>query len=150
MGLEIERKFLVCDLSFVDMAESAMKMEQGYLSSDPDRTVRVRISGEKAFLTVKSRNIGAVRHEWEYEIPVDDAEAMLGLPGTCRISKTRYKVPFEGRIWEVDVFKGRHSGLILAEVELPSADTAVELPLFVADEVTGDERYYNSTLAACK
>lgn len=150
MGLEIERKFLISDLTFVDLAESATRMEQGYLSSDPDRTVRVRICGEKAYLTVKSRNIGAVRHEWEYVIPVEDAEAMLGLSGTCRISKTRYKVPFGGRIWEVDVFEGRHSGLILAEVELPSANTTVELPPFVANEVTGDERYYNSTLAACE
>lgn len=146
MAYEIERKFLVNDDSFMAMATKRIKMVQGYLSRDPNATVRVRIAGSNAWITVKSKNQGAVRHEWEYRIPVEDAREMLSI---CQglVEKTRYVVPFAQYLWEIDVFMGRHSGLVLAEVELPSAHAQVELPPFIGAEVTGDPRYYNSNLS---
>lgn len=146
MAFEIERKFLVTDDSYKAMATGSQAIEQGYLSDDPDRTVRVRVKGDEAFITVKGRNHGSVRHEWEYAIAVADAREMLAL---CKsvIVKRRWYVPFEGHIWEVDEFGGRHSGLVVAEVELGSADEEVVLPPFASREVTGDRRYYNSELA---
>lgn len=146
MAKEIERKFLVEDDSFKEMAVSSEDIEQGYLCTDPDSTVRVRIKGKRAYITVKSRNQGAVRNEWEYQIPEDDAHEMLEC---CRgiLGKRRYIVPYDGLVWEVDVFRGRHSGLVLAEVELDREDARVSLPPFVGVEVTGDPRYYNSVLS---
>ncbi len=148
MGKEIERKFLVNDDTFVAMAESVRDISQAYLSTSPDATVRVRISGTSAWLTVKTRNCGAVRGEWEYAIPVADAREMV--EASCcdsLVSKRRYIVPFGGHRWEVDVFGGRLSGLVVAEVELGSEDEAVDLPPFAGREVTGDVRYYNSCLS---
>ena len=145
--LEIERKFLVRrDFDIAALADSSTEIAQGYLSDDPDRTIRVRIRGDKAYMTVKSRNNGAVRNEWEYEIPVEDGRELIALPGVKSLVKTRYLVPYKGRTWEVDVFHGRHEGLLLAEVELESTDAIVELPDFVGKEVTDDARYYNSVL----
>lgn len=148
MGKEIERKFLVKNRSFESMAGSVDRMEQGYISLRPAGTVRVRVKNERAFLTVKGLNRGAVRDEWEYEIPVADAREMLDrvTEGTV-IKKCRYNVDFQGRRWEVDVFEGAYEGLIVAEVELENEDAELELPQFIGDEVTGDERYYNSTMA---
>ncbi len=149
MALEIERKFLVTDESYRALATHATPMAQGYLSTDPDATVRVRIAGDRARLTVKSRNRGAVRGEWEYDIPAEDARAMLeGCCGRRVIEKTRYYVPAgNGLVWEVDEFGGRHAGLVLAEIELPAEDTPFEMAPFIGEEVTGDVRYYNSTLS---
>lgn len=148
MGKEIERKFLVCDSSFVAMATESAEIMQAYLSVNADSTVRVRIFGSKAFITVKGRNEGIVRDEWEYGIPVADAREMIQrCCGGSVLEKIRYKVPFHNRTWEVDVFKGRLEGLVIAEVELPSADTLVQLPPFAGREVTGDTRYYNSMLS---
>lgn len=148
MGKEIERKFLVTDKSFMDSAIEAKRICQGYLSVDPDATVRVRISDDKAFLTVKGRNEGAVRDEWEYPLPLRDAEEMLDrCCGERRLDKTRYIVPYGERTWEVDEFRGRLAGLTVAEIELDSADDSVELPGFAGREVTGDPRYYNSMLS---
>ncbi|MDE6137689.1 MAG: CYTH domain-containing protein [Muribaculaceae bacterium] len=147
MSKEIERKFLVKDDSFMDMATEKRHLSQGYLCTDPDATVRVRTADGRAWLTVKGRNAGAVRDEWEYAIPAADAEEMLGRCCARRIDKTRYIVSSGGRTWEVDVFGGRLAGLIVAEVELDSADAAVELPPFVGREVTDDARYYNSALS---
>ncbi|MDE6497338.1 MAG: CYTH domain-containing protein [Muribaculaceae bacterium] len=148
MGKEIERKFLVCDHSFVAMASDSVEIRQGYLSVKAEATVRVRIFGCKAFITVKGRNEGMVRDEWEYEIPVADAREMLECCcGSNVLEKVRYIVPCCGRVWEVDVFGGRLEGLVIAEVELPSADVHVELPAFAGREVTGDNRYYNSMLS---
>ncbi len=146
MAFEIERKYIVRDESFKALAQEATPMVQGYLSRNPEATVRIRIAGTKAWLTVKSKNHGAVRHEWEYEVPAEDARQMLQL---CQgvIEKVRYKVPYAQYLWEVDVFMGRHTGLVLAEVELPEADAEAELPPFVGPEVTGDPRYYNSNLS---
>lgn len=147
MAKEIERKFLVINSTYKVLATDSRDMAQGYLSSDIEATVRVRISGDKAWITVKSRNRGAVRDEWEYEIPVNDAREMLAICKGKVIEKTRYYVPDGGLTWEIDEFHGEHAGLVVAEVELPDADYPVSLPTFVGDEVTGDPRYYNSTLS---
>jgi len=148
MAKEIERKFLVRDNSFDKMTTRRSYIRQAYISDRPDATVRVRVCDDRAFLTVKSRNTGAVRDEWEYEIPVREAEEMaVRLAGGWSIDKVRHIVMYAGRCWEVDVFHGRHEGLVLAEVELDDADAAVELPTFVGEEVTGVSAYYNSVLA---
>lgn len=153
MGLEIERKFLVKGESYQEMAESSVRIVQGYLNRDPDSTVRIRImkdngTGESsAFLTVKSRNNGAVRHEWEFSIPSYDAEEiMMQCAGGKIIDKVRWIVPFGGYIWEVDEFLSPRKGLVVAEVELPDALVDVPLPPFAGEEVTGDPAYYNSAL----
>ncbi|MDE6309447.1 MAG: CYTH domain-containing protein [Muribaculaceae bacterium] len=147
MATEIERKFMVEDMSFKDMAVSSSRITQGYLSPDKEATVRVRTRDDHGYLTVKGPNKGAVRSEWEYEIPIDDAIQMLSLSRTRVLDKTRYIVPYDGHNWEVDEFHGALEGLILAEIELPSEDTEVSLPPFVGREVTGDTAYYNSALA---
>lgn len=146
MGKEIERKFLVVDESFKSLATSSGRISQGYLSDNPDRVVRVRIYGDRGYLTVKSRNVGAERKEWEFEIPADEAAEMLAI--CCRVvEKTRYIVPADnGLKWEVDVFGGRNEGLVVAEIELPAPDTRFERPSFVGEEVTGNPAYYNSNL----
>ncbi len=148
MAKEIERKFLVKNTSFVDLAEMAVDIRQAYLSRNPDATVRIRMYGDKAFLTVKGRTHGATRDEWEYPVPVEDAAAMIErLADGIVIDKTRYIVPYAGMRWEVDMFHGAHDGLILAELELETECQSVDMPPFVGDEVTGDPRYYNSHLA---
>lgn len=150
MSKEIERKYLVCSSSYRHLAIQKKEMMQGYLSLDPDATVRVRIVGSKAFITVKSRNIGTVRNEWEYPVPVKEAEEMLRSCCKSRlIEKTRYIVEAPHNLkWEIDEFHGSLDGLVIAEIELPSEDFAVKLPDFVGEEVTGDTRYYNSSLAS--
>lgn len=146
MAKEIERKFLVTDESYKSMATEIRTMMQAYLSTRPEATVRVRIADGCGFLTVKSKNRGAERDEWEYPVPAADAEAMARLAPSTVIEKRRHIVPYGGLTWEVDEFTGRHAGLTVAEVELPSADVVVELPPFVGREVTGDAAYYNSNL----
>lgn len=149
MGKEIERKFLVQGNIYKEMAKGRREMAQGYLSRNPDATVRVRVADSTGYITVKGRNAGAVRDEWEYQIPVADAEAMLGLCAEGSVlSKTRYLVDFGGRTWEVDEFHGHLEGLVVAEVELDDENAVVEIPPFASKEVTGDARYYNSNL--CK
>lgn len=146
MSKEIERKFLVTDNSYKGIATEKIEITQGYLNRDPDRTVRVRLWNGEAFLTVKTRNQGIVRNEWEYRIPADDAREMLK---ACEgiLEKTRYIVPAEnGLKWEVDEFHGRHEGLTVAEIELPSEDYEVGFPPFIGKEVSDDPRYYNSNL----
>lgn len=150
MSKEIERKFLVRSSEYRDLAIRKKEMMQGYLSLDPDATVRVRIVDEKAFITVKSRNKGAVRNEWEYSIPVDEGTEMLKTCCKSRlIEKTRYIVEAgDGLKWEIDEFHGSLDGLVIAEIELPEEEYPVILPEFVGKEVTGDPRYYNSSLAS--
>lgn len=146
MALEIERKFLVLNQSFIDNAVSKIDMRQGYLSRDADATVRVRIANGKAFLTVKTRNKGCVRNEFEYVVPVADAETMLAACKGLVIDKTRYVVPFGGYRWEIDEFHGALDGVVVAEIELPTADAQFAIPPFVGEEVTGRPEYYNSNI----
>lgn len=149
MAKEIERKFLIKNHSYIGLSHKKVKIIQGYLSTDPDATVRIRIFGDKAFITVKSRNIGAVRSEWEYEIPLEDAEQILNESAKNILSKTRYFVDMpDGLTWEIDCFEGKLHGLILAEVELPDESAAFIRPTFIGEEVTGDPRYYNSILSS--
>lgn len=148
MGVEIERKFLV-DKALFDLAKRGVEpveIVQGYLESTGCATVRVRIAGEKAFLTVKGKTVGFSRAEFEYEIPPEDAREMLAMC-SARIEKKRYLLPHRGHIWEIDVFSGANDGLVMAEVELASESETVELPEFIAGEVTGERRYYNGNLA---
>lgn len=148
MAKEIERKFLVTDDSFISEATAARHIVQAYISTDPRAIVRVRIKDSEAFLTVKGLTEGCTRDEWEYPIPADEARQMIDrvTSGTV-IAKTRYIVESGGRIWEVDRFEGDLEGLTVAEVELPSEDTPLSLPSWAGREVTGDPRYYNSSLA---
>lgn len=148
MSKEIERKFLVEGDTFKTDAVKCCRISQCYLSDNPEATVRVRRYGDMACITVKGITRGAVRDEWEYPIPVADAEEMASrLAGGWAIDKTRYYVERDGLTWEIDEFHGRHAGLILAEVELPDESTPVSIPDFISREVTGDPAYYNSVLA---
>ncbi len=147
MPQEIERKFLVVG-DFKPFAVSHTRIVQGYLSSVPERAVRVRLRGDQAFLTIKGVGSasGASRYEWEREIPVSEAEELLRLcePGT--IDKTRYLIRVGAHTFEVDEFHGDNQGLIVAEVELTSEDEAFERPAWLGREVTGENRYYNAEL----
>ena len=149
MAQETERKFLVAG-DFMPYVTAAIPIAQGYLCTDPARTVRVRRAGEAAYLTIKSapNERGWSRYEFEQRIPVDDALELLGMcVGNC-IEKVRHLVPDgEGHTWEVDVFGGANAGLTVAEIELQDADETITLPAWVGREVTGDARYYNSALA---
>jgi adenylate cyclase len=145
MGTEIERKFLVRDRSVLDHAVG-VAYRQGYLSTDPERTVRIRRAGDHAYVTIKGVSRGATRAEFEYEIPFEDVTALLSLCHRPIIEKTRYRIDHAGLTWEVDVFEGENDGLVVAEVELAAADTAVPLPAWIGDEVTADRRYFNANL----
>lgn len=148
MAQEIERKFLVKDDSWKALAKSSSIIRQGYLSSNAKATVRVRTwDDQRAAITLKGPTKGASRAEYEYEIPVADAFELLEMAKPHIIEKSRHIVPFGGLTWEIDVFEGRYDGLIIAEVELDSEDQAVELPDWVGDEVTHDDRYYNASLS---
>jgi adenylate cyclase len=146
MGLEIERKFLVADSSWKGGATGTL-YRQGYLSDVKERTVRVRIAGDRGLLTVKGESRGLSRAEFEYAIPVEDAAAMLdGLCEKPLVEKTRYRVPFGAHTWEVDEFHGANVGLVVAEVELANADEEPALPPWVGLEVSRDARYFNANL----
>lgn len=145
MGKEIERKFLVKGDGWRG-AEGTM-YRQGYLSTVKERTVRVRVAGDAGYLTVKGLSEGATRTEFEYEIPLRDAEAMLDhLCERPLIEKRRHKIDYAGVTWEVDVFFGANEGLVLAEVELESEEQTVDCPPWVGQEVTDDPRYFNANL----
>jgi adenylate cyclase len=148
MAQEIERKFLVKDDSFKKDAFKSTRIVQGYLSSVPERTVRVRIKGDKGYLTVKGigNASGASRFEWEIEIPKEDAENLLKICEPGVIDKTRYLVKAGEHTFEVDEFYGDNEGLTIAEVELESEDQEFEKPAWLGKEVTGDPRFYNSML----
>ena len=145
MPLEIERKFLVKGDEW--KTDNGMHIVQGYLNNDRERTVRVRISGAKAFLTIKGVSTGATRAEFEYEIPVVDAEQLLRLCEGPLIEKTRHEVAFAGMTWEVDEFQGANEGLVVAEIELETAGQTFVQPPWVGPEVTADARHFNSSLA---
>lgn len=147
--IEIERKFLVTSKAFKTEAFSQNKIAQGYLSSVPERTVRVRIKGDKGFVTVKgiSSDSGMSRFEWEKEIPVDEAENLLKLCEKGIIDKIRFNVKIGNHTFEVDEFYGENEGLIIAEIELNSENEVFERPNWLEEEVTNDKRYYNSYLS---
>lgn len=146
MALEIERKFIVNDDSFRQIAYKSISIRQGYLSRIPERTIRVRTIDDKGFLTIKGKNIGIVRNEFEYEIPLADALEILTMCVPPILEKTRYLIKYDNLTWEVDEFHGAHQGLIMAEVELSTKDTEITLPPFIGKEVTGNPEYYNSNL----
>lgn len=146
MALEIERKYLV-DLEKLGTLENGTRIKQGYLSTNKEAVVRVRVKNDKAYLTIKGSNIGVTRLEFEYEIPLDEANEMLDK--LCQkpvIDKTRYLINHENHIWELDIFYGENEGLVVVEVELSSEDETIILPSWVKEEVTTDARYYNSNL----
>ena len=145
MAQEIEKKFLVKG-DFKGEAFKATRITQGYLCSVPERTVRIRVKGDKGFITVKGKGDGAAHPEFEYEIPASDARQLLSLCEPPVIVKTRYIVNHEGNQWEVDEFHGDLEGLVIAELEVPSEDYQFARPAFVGQEVTGAPRYYNSQL----
>ena len=146
MGIEIEHKFLVKNDTYKSMAIASYHILQGYLCREPERTVRVRIKGDKGYLTVKGKNKGSRRDEFEYEISPADAMMMLRMCVAPILEKTRYIVPFEGHTWEVDEFSGNRTGLITAEIELSSEKEEYSVPGFIGDNVTDNPAYYNSNL----
>lgn len=147
--IEIERKFLVLSDQFKQEATSQEIIEQGFLNTDPKRTVRIRIKGNSGFLTVKgkSNKAGTSRFEWEKEIAEADAQALLELCEEGVLQKTRYKIPVSNHMFEVDEFHGENEGLIVAEVELTSENEKFTKPDWLGKEVTGDVKYYNSQLS---
>jgi CYTH domain-containing protein len=147
--LEIERKFLVVSEAFKKAAFKHTRIVQGFLNTHPERTVRVRIMGDSAFLTVKgiSNAEGTIRTEWEKEIEVSDAEHLLQLCEEGVIEKVRYEVKTGDHIFEVDEFLGNNEGLVVAEIELNSENELFEKPVWLGKEVTGDIKYYNSQLS---
>lgn len=148
MAKEIERKFLVRSDAWRSAVQSKSVLKQGYVASMDDRSVRIRILDEKtARLTLKIGRSTLTRDEFEYEIPVSDAEELLENAIGIVIEKTRYRVPHEGFVWEVDVFAGAHRGLIIAEVEMQAETDNPSLPAWIGREVTGDFRYSNQALA---
>lgn len=146
MAVEIEHKYLVKNDNYKSMSTSHTHILQGYLSREPERTVRVRVRGDKGYLTVKTKNVGASRKEYEYEIPVEDAYQMLDICLSPVLDKTRYLVPDSDHVWEVDEFHGDKEGLVTAEIELASENETYVLPLFIGENVTGKPQYYNSNL----
>ena len=148
MPQEIERKFLVKREDW-RVPGTGTPYRQGYLSTVPGRSVRIRLIRDKGFITVKGISVGATRAEYEYEIPAGEAGEMLdNLCERPLIEKTRYRIEHQGLVWEVDEFDGDNAGLIIAEVELDREDQVVVLPDWVGKEVTGDPRYYNASLVA--
>ena len=146
MALEIERKYLV-DLEKLGTLPTGNRIKQGYLSTNKDSVVRVRVKNDKAYLTIKGSNSGIARLEFEYEIPLNEANEML--EKLCQkpvIDKTRYLINYENHTWEVDVFYGDNNGLVVAEVELSSEGEHINLPIWIKEEVSHDDKYFNSNL----
>lgn len=149
MGIEIERKFLVITEDWRDSAGPGRRFCQGHIARTDGASVRIRRADDRAYITVKGERVGIMRPEFEYEIPVDDAEDMLkSLCMRPLLEETRYRVPHKGLIWEVDVFEGSAEGLVLAEVELDRVDQPVAVPAWAGDEVSDDPRYRNVAIAA--
>lgn len=147
--VEIERKFLVTDeihSILKDVVGSPLK--QGYLSEKGSgNTIRIRLKKQQAFLTIKSKTVGFTRAEFEYEVPYEEGLAMMQLCGSRIVEKTRFLIQVGNHTWEVDVFEGKHKGLLLAEIELKSEDENFQLPKWVGEEVSTNPRYFNSNLA---
>jgi adenylate cyclase len=147
MGKEIERKYLIDHQKWGQLEKPAGELyRQGYLLTDPQKTIRVRVTPIKGFITIKGITVGATRSEYEYEIPLSEAGELLDHFSAAVISKTRYKILHMDKIWEVDVFQGDNAGLIVAEIELESEEDVFEVPEWVTHEVTGEKKYYNANL----
>ena len=149
MAIEIERKFLVNDESYKEMAFKSDRIAQGYICRQGGNSTRVRVRGDKGYLTIKGPSIdgGLSRFEWEKEIPASEAWELMKLCPTPIIDKTRYLVEFEGHVFEIDEFYGDNEGLVVAEVELSAIDEEFKKPPFLGKEVTGEGKYYNSSLS---
>lgn len=148
MGKEIERKFLVVQSNWQQVQKPVGHLyKQGYILNNPEKTIRVRLVGKKGFLTIKGKSIGAVRDEYEYEIPETDARELLEKFSVGEVSKIRYKILYENKIWEVDEYLGNNEGLIIAEIELVNELENFSFPTWVGKEVTWQQKFYNSNLA---
>ncbi|MFT3748482.1 MAG: CYTH domain-containing protein [Agriterribacter sp.] len=148
MPIEIERKFLVNHNKWNALPKPQGKLyRQGYLLNDIHKTIRIRLSNENAFITIKGKTTGATRSEFEYNIPLTDAKQLLDNFSNNEISKTRYNISYKNKLWEVDVFHGENEGLIVAEIELQSEDEPFDIPDWITEEVTHDPKYYNANLA---
>lgn len=148
MSVEIEHKYLVKSGLWKQITpEQSVEVKQAYLSTDPNRTIRVRTIGSKAFITIKGKSIGASRPEYEYEIPVVDALQLIENFSSHLVEKTRHYIKVDGKAWEVDEFKGLNAGLFVAEIELENDNEQYTLPLWADTEVTTDPKYANSNLA---
>lgn len=147
--IEIERKFLVKSEEYKNSSFEKNEIAQGYLNSNPDRTVRVRIKGSQGYLTIKGKGneTGMSRLEWEKEIPVDEARTLMNICESGVITKIRYEIKFGNHVYEVDEFFGENEGLVIAEIELKSEDETFEKPDWLGEEVTNNEKYYNSYLS---
>ena len=147
--LEIERKYMAKNTTFLTESKISYQIKQGYLNSAPERTVRVRTKNEKGYITIKgkSNESGTTRFEWEKEIPFNEAVELLKLCEDYIIEKTRYIVDFQEKTFEIDVFEGDNKGLIIVEVELNNDNETIELPDWLGEEITGDKRYYNSYIS---
>ncbi len=147
--IEIERKFIVNNLFFKEEIHTKSIVSQGYLSSHPARTVRVRIKNQKGYLTIKgiSNESGTSRYEWEKEIPLIEAEELFKLCEKGAITKTRFEIQYGHHMYEVDEFHGDNEGLIIAEIELRTENEPFDKPFWLGEEVTGNQRYYNSNLS---
>jgi CYTH domain-containing protein len=148
MSIEIERKFLVVGDAWKNHVSGQFQLKQGYLQSAPERTVRIRTSNKEGFITIKGKTEGITRTEYEYPIPFSEALSLLALCENTPIEKVRYLVSHGSLTWEVDVFEGLNSGLVLAEVELQHENQEIDLPDWIGAEVSSDPRFYNSTLSA--
>lgn len=149
MAIEIERKFLVDKEKWqqLDKGQSIF-YKQGYITSEPAKTIRVRISSDKAFLTIKGNTTGASRVEFEYEIPISDANELFNIFCISSVAKNRYEIHHSGKIWEVDEFLEDNEGLLVAEIELGSENELFDLPAWISEEVTEESKYYNANLAS--
>ena len=147
MAIEIERKYLIKNDTWRQKVQKSTIIRQGFLNTEPERTVRVRQKGNKGFLTIKVKTEGIARLEFEYEIPLVEAQELLHLCLPHLIEKERFIVLEKGLTWEIDVFSGNNKGLIIAEVELDSSEQDILLPDWIAEEVSTDARYYNSNLS---
>jgi len=148
MGIEIERKYLVNKRKWEKLAKAdGQYYRQGYISTDLRRTIRIRLAGNKGFLTIKGLSIGATRHEFEYEIPEKDAKELLEYFCTFYINKIRHKIYHTGKLWEVDEFLDDNEGLIIAEIELRDEGEKFSLPDWIDKELTGQEKYFNANLS---
>jgi CYTH domain-containing protein len=148
MGVEIERKYLVNKAMWETAAKGDKQFyQQGYLLADPAKTIRVRLGNEEGYITIKGQSVGATRLEYEYPIPKEDAKELLDTFCTSVVSKYRYRVYVGEKLWEVDEFLDDNEGLMVAEIELVHEQETFQLPVWVAQEVTGERKYYNSNLA---